>query len=238
VSDQALRVDGLVAGYDGVPVLHDVSLACAPAAITAVIGANGAGKTTMLRALSGVVRPSAGSVRLGDDELRGRRPHDIVRLGVAHVPEGRHVFARLSVRENLRLGAYCVPVASARAAALTAVLELFPFLHQRANQRAGTLSGGEQQMLAIGRALMSRPRVLLLDEPTLGIAPLMVARLFDAIARLPELGTAVLLVEQNVREALELAPEAYVLQTGRIVLHGSGTELLGSDLVRQAYLGI
>jgi len=238
VSDQALQVDGLVAGYDGGAVLHDVSLACAPSAITAVIGANGAGKTTMLRALSGVVRPSAGSVRLGDDELRGRRPHDIVRLGVAHVPEGRHVFARLTVRENLRLGAYCVPVASARAAALTSVLELFPFLRERANQRAGTLSGGEQQMLAIGRALMSRPRVLLLDEPTLGIAPIMVSRLFEAIARLPELGTAVLLVEQNVREALELAPEAYVLQTGRIVLHGSGTELLGSDLVRQAYLGI
>ncbi len=233
-----LEVRDLVAGYDGVPVLHDVSLSVAPGAIVAVIGANGAGKTTLLRAISGVVRLSGGAVRLDGSDLAGRSAHAIVRLGVAHVPEGRHVFARLTVEQNLRLGAYAVRDHARIDEARRAVHELFPVLRERAGQRAGTLSGGEQQMLAIGRALMSRPRLLLLDEPTLGIAPLFVSRLFDAVRRLPSLGTAVLLVEQNVREALELAFEAYVLQTGRVVLRGAGTELLGSELVRRAYLGL
>ncbi len=233
-----LSVGELTAGYDGVAVLHGVTIECAPAAITAVIGANGAGKTTLLRAISGVVRPMDGSVRFGAQRLDGRRPHDVVRAGVAHVPEGRHIFSRLTTGQNLAIGAYTLTDAKARADARSQVFDLFPLLRERSGQRAGTLSGGEQQMLAIGRALMSRPRVLLLDEPTLGIAPVVVARLFDAIARLPDLGMAVLLVEQNVREALEIAQRAYVLQTGRIVLSGSGRELLGSDLVRQAYLGI
>ncbi len=233
-----LEVTSLVAGYGGVPVLHEVSLSVPENSIVAVVGANGAGKTTLLRALSGVVRPRAGTARTGGTDLVGMRAHDIVRLGIAHVPEGRHVFARLSVSENLRLGAYTVRDAQAIHQARDAVFELFPVLGQRGGQGAGTLSGGEQQMLAVGRALMSRPRLLLLDEPTLGIAPLIVEKLFDAIGRLPALGTAVLLVEQNVREALELASHAYVLQTGRIVLDGPGSELLGSDLVRQAYLGI
>ena len=233
-----LDIHALRAGYDGVAVLHDVTLAVAPASITTVVGANGAGKTTLLRAISGIVRPAAGSVRLDGRELAGRPAHDIVRLGVAHVPEGRHIFARSSVEENLRLGAHAARDARVAAEARRAVLKLFPILAERPRQRAGTLSGGEQQMLAIGRALMSRPRLVLLDEPTLGIAPVVVSRLFDAVARLPALGTAVLLVEQKVREALEIAEAAYVLQTGRIVLRGSGRELLGSDLVRAAYLGI
>jgi branched-chain amino acid transport system ATP-binding protein len=233
-----LEVAGLVAGYDGVPVLHGVSLSVAPGTIAAVIGANGAGKTTLLRAISGVVRPSEGAVRLDGADLGGRDAHAIVRLGVAHVPEGRHIFARLTVDQNLRLGAYVVRDRALVDEARRAVHELFPVLRERAAQRAGTLSGGEQQMLAIGRALMSRPRLILLDEPTLGIAPLLVTRLFEAVRRLPSLGTAVLLVEQNVREALELAAEAYVLQTGRFVLRGTGPELLGSDLVRRAYLGL
>jgi len=233
-----LDVAGLIAGYDGIPVLHDVSLAVQPGAITAVIGANGSGKTTLLRAISGLVRPSTGRVRLEQTEIAGRSAHGIVRLGVAHVPEGRHVFARLTVAENLRLGGYVVRDGSSLERSRSIVYELFPVLRERAGQRAGTLSGGEQQMLAIGRALMSRPRLLLLDEPTLGIAPLLVARLFDAIVRLPSLGTAVLLVEQNVRVALEIASTGHVLQTGRVVLQGPGQELLGSDLVRKAYLGI
>ncbi|MCA1657116.1 MAG: ABC transporter ATP-binding protein [Actinobacteria bacterium] len=238
MTEPLLDVKGLVAGYGAVPVLREVSLSVPEGGIVAVVGANGAGKTTLLRALSGVVRPGAGTVRTGSRDVAGMRAHDIVRLGVAHVPEGRHVFARLSVSENLRLGAYTLGDARAIQQAHDAVFELFPVLQQRGRQRAGTLSGGEQQMLAVGRALMSRPRLLLLDEPTLGIAPLIVEKLFDAIGRLPALGTAVLLVEQNVREALELAGHAYVLQTGRIVLDGPGSELLGSDLVRQAYLGI
>jgi len=233
-----LEIRDLVAGYDGVPVLHGVSLTVAPAAITAVVGANGAGKTTLLRAVSGVIRASAGSAHLDGVELRNRSAHDIVRLGIAHVPEGRHVFARLTVEQNLRLGAYAVRDAARVEEARRAVLQLFPVLGERAAQRAGTLSGGEQQMLAIGRALMSRPRLLLLDEPSLGIAPILVERLFEAVRQLPALGTAVLLVEQKVREALESAAEAYVLQTGSVVLRGTGEELLGSDLVRRAYLGI
>ena len=233
-----VEVRDLVAGYDGVPVLHGVSLDVPAGAIAAVVGANGAGKTTLLRAISGVVRPMAGSVRLLGTELVGREAHALVRLGIAHVPEGRHVFARLTVAENLRLGAYAVRDGAALAATRRSVLELFPVLGERAAQRAGTLSGGEQQMLAIARALMSRPRLLLLDEPTLGIAPIVVARLLEAIARLPALGTAVLLVEQKVREALDLATEGHVLQTGRVVLRGSGAELLRSDLVRAAYLGL
>jgi branched-chain amino acid transport system ATP-binding protein len=233
-----LEVQALAAGYDGVPVLHDVSLTVAAEAITVVVGANGAGKTTLLRAISGIVRPSTGSVQVNGTAVERRRAHDIVRLGIAHVPEGRRIFARLTVAENLRLGGYIVGDRQTFERTKARVVELFPILRDRETQRAGTLSGGEQQMLAIGRALMSAPQLLLLDEPTLGIAPLLVAKLFDAIKRLPELGTAVLLVEQNVREALEIAASAYVLQTGRVVLTGQGRELLGSDLVRQAYLGL
>ena len=233
-----LEVRALAAGYGGVPVLHDVSLTVAAEAITVVVGANGAGKTTLLRAISGIVRPSTGSVRVNGTAVERRRAHDIVRLGIAHVTEGRRIFARLTVAENLRLGGYIVGDRQTFERTKARVVELFPILRDRETQRAGTLSGGEQQMLAIGRALMSAPQLLLLDEPTLGIAPLLVAKLFDAIKQLPELGTAVLLVEQNVREALEIAQSAYVLQTGRVVLTGQGRELLGSDLVRQAYLGL
>ena len=233
-----LEVRALATGYGGVPVLHDVSLTVAAEAITVVVGANGAGKTTLLRAISGIVRPSTGSVQVNGVAVERRRVHDIVRLGIAHVPEGRRIFARLTVAENLRLGGYIVGDRQTFERTKARVVELFPILRDRETQRAGTLSGGEQQMLAIGRALMSAPQLLLLDEPTLGIAPLLVAKLFDAIKRLPELGIAVLLVEQNVREALEIAQSAYVLQTGRVVLTGQGRDLLGSDLVRQAYLGL
>jgi len=233
-----LEVRALATGYGGVPVLHDVSLTVAAEAITVVVGANGAGKTTLLRAISGIVRPSTGSVQVNGVAVERRRVHDIVRLGIAHVPEGRRIFGRLTVAENLRLGGYIVGDRQTFERTKARVVELFPILRDRETQRAGTLSGGEQQMLAIGRALMSAPQLLLLDEPTLGIAPLLVAKLFDAIKRLPELGIAVLLVEQNVREALEIAQSAYVLQTGRVVLTGQGRDLLGSDLVRQAYLGL
>jgi len=233
-----LQVRSLHAGYGGVAVLQDVSLSVAPATITAVVGSNGAGKTTLLRAISGIVRPSSGSIQLDNTAVERRRAHDIVRLGIAHVPEGRRIFARLTVAENLRLGGYTVSDRGTFERTKARIIEIFPILGDRQAQRAGTLSGGEQQMLAIGRALMSGPRLLLLDEPTLGIAPILVAKLFEAIKQLPELGTAVLLVEQNVREALEVAGFAYVLQTGRVVLSGQGTALLASDQVRQAYLGL
>jgi branched-chain amino acid transport system ATP-binding protein len=233
-----LEVHALFAGYDGVAVLHDVSLEVARGSITAVVGGNGAGKTTLLRAISGLVRPRTGLVRMNGTALEHRPAHEIVRLGLAHVPEGRHVFARLSVADNLRLGGYTVRDGRTFERRKAQVMEMFPVLRDLEAQRAGSLSGGEQQMLAIARALMSGPQLLLLDEPTLGIAPLLVAKLFDALRRLPERGTSVLLVEQNVREALEIAPAAYVLQTGRVVLAGHGRDLLGSDLVRQAYLGL
>jgi branched-chain amino acid transport system ATP-binding protein len=233
-----LELSQVTAGYGAFTALWDVSLRVNSGEAVAVVGPNGAGKTTLLRAISGLVRPSAGRVRMNGTALEHRPAHDIVRLGMAHVPEGRHVFARLSVADNLRLGAYTVRDRRTFERRKGQVVEMFPVLRDLDTQRAGNLSGGEQQMLAIGRALMSGPQLLLLDEPTLGIAPLLVAKLFDALKRLPELGTAVLLVEQNVREALEIAQSAYVLQTGRVVLTGQGRELLGSDLVRQAYLGL
>lgn len=232
-----LEVHELVAGYGPVRALDGVSLEIGEREAVAIIGANGAGKTTLLMAISGLVVPRSGAVRFRDRALAGVPPHAIARTGIGHVPEGRRIFPRLTVRENLELGAVARPERSGVAADIATVCELFPVLAARMRQPGGTLSGGEQQMLAIGRALVGRPRLLLLDEPSLGLAPLVVETVFNAIADLVARGLAVVLVEQNARAALRLAARGYVLENGRIALAGAASELASDPRVRAAYLG-
>jgi branched-chain amino acid transport system ATP-binding protein len=218
--------------------VQGVSLTVAPGEIVALIGSNGAGKTTLLRAVSGLVHPSAGAIVFeGSQRLDRLPPHAIVRAGVSHVPEGRQVFGNLTVRENLELGAYQRRDRAEARATLRRVFELFPVLAERLPQPAATLSGGEQQMLAIGRALMAQPRLLLLDEPSLGLAPLVVQTIFAIVREINSRGTTILLVEQNAHMALRIAQRGYVLQTGSVVLEDSGANLLASPEVRGAYLG-
>jgi len=235
-------VDRVQAEYRDVPVIWDVSLAVGPGELVALVGANGAGKTTLLRLFSGLrdgfLKLTRGAVRYRGEALDGLDPAEIVGRGVAHVPEGRHLFPGLSVRENLRLGGYLLGSRSQLAEALERVLDLLPFLRQRTRQLAGTLSGGEQQLLAIGRALVQGPSLLMLDEPSVGLAPRMVATVFDLVARIRATGVGVLLVEQNVRQALALADRGYVLENGRVVLQGSGGELIEHPRVKRAYLGL
>ncbi len=233
-----LEVSHIQAGYDGVVALHDVSFAVAEGEVVSIIGSNGAGKSTTLRTISGQLRPAAGSISFRGRRLDGQPAHRIAELGIAHVPEGRKLFSRLSVMDNLLAGSYSARARPAERAMIRRVFTMFPRLEERAAQRAGTLSGGEQQMLAIGRGLMLQPVVLMLDEPSLGLAPKLVDEIFATIRAIAGEGMTILLVEQNVREALELANRAYVLQTGRTVLEGTGRDLLDSDLVRRAYLGI
>ncbi|MEU5881372.1 ABC transporter ATP-binding protein [Spirillospora sp. NPDC047279] len=240
----ALAVHDLSVSYGkAVQALRRVTLEVPEGAVTAVLGANGAGKTTLLRAISGTLSFHRGSVdegtiTLGDRPLNGLRPAAVVAAGVVQVPEGRRVFGRLSVEENLKAGALGAPDRSGTATSRERVLELFPVLAERAKQRAGLLSGGEQQMLAIGRALMARPKVLLLDEPTLGLAPLMAERISETIIEINRQGTSVLLIEQNAALALELATTAHVLEVGAVTLHGDAAELADSDEVRRRYLGM
>jgi len=233
-----LNVHDIQVCYDEVPAIHHVSFHINQGEVVSIIGANGAGKSTLLKTISGLLSPSRGTI-----EFLGRRidhlpPHQIASLGLAHVPEGRRLFQHLTVLANLRLGAYTNKSQEMREKTLDQIFELFPVLKARLTQKAGTLSGGEQQMLAIARGLMSRPSLLMLDEPSLGLMPKLVTLVFDTIKRINAEGTTILLVEQNVREALELADRAYILQTGNITLEGTGTELLETDLVRKAYLGI
>jgi branched-chain amino acid transport system ATP-binding protein len=223
--------------YGGIQALKGVSLDVQSGELLAIVGANGAGKTTLLRTISGVLRPRSGSIRFSGCELTRLATHTIVNMGIAHSPEGRQLFGGLTVNENLRLGAVQRSDRSAVERDLAYVFELFPILRERRLQRAGTLSGGEQQMLAIGRALMARPRLLLLDEPSLGLAPLLVQRIFDVIARLKSEHVTLLLVEQNARMALEVADRAYVMETGRIKLSGLAAELAANPDVERAYLG-
>jgi branched-chain amino acid transport system ATP-binding protein len=218
--------------------VHDVSLSLEDGEILAVVGSNGAGKSTVLRALAGLNRIDAGAIELDGRRIEGLRAHQRVPLGLSLVPEGRHLFPRHSVQRNLELGAFTRRDRREVAESLERVFELFPFLKERRQQLAGTLSGGEQQMVAIARGLMSRPRVLLLDEPSWGIAPMLVARIFETIAAINRSGVSILLVEQNVKRALSVAHRALVIQTGRVVAEGSAEDLLKSDLVRQAYLGL
>jgi branched-chain amino acid transport system ATP-binding protein len=248
-----LRIENLSVSYGAIRALRDVSLEVNPREIVTLIGANGAGKTTLLRTISGLLRPSHGSILWNDAEsgngsasisggtevtmLQKCRPHRIVRLGISHSPEGRQIFPALTTRENLMLGAYQQHDRRQVRNDLEHVLSLFPILEQRQRQRAGTLSGGEQQMLAIGRALMQRPRLLLLDEPSLGLAPMIVRKIFEIIRTINAEGTTLLLVEQNAKQALSVADRAYVLQTGTIVKTGKAAELLQDPDVQKAYLG-
>ena len=232
-----LEVDGLVAHYGRIRALENLSLRVEEGEIVTLIGANGAGKTTTLRAISGLVRASKGRIRFDGSDISHEPAHRIVRAGIGHSPEGRHVFARMSVRENLELGAYIGNSRAQFAADLERVLAIFPRLRERLTQRSGTLSGGEQQMLAMGRALMSRPRLLMLDEPSLGLSPILVQTIFRVIREINGHGTTVLLIEQNARQALGIATRGYVLELGRIVHEDSAANLMASEAVRAAYLG-
>jgi branched-chain amino acid transport system ATP-binding protein len=233
-----LELHDVEVAYGDLPALRGVSLGVEEGETLSVVGANGAGKTTMLRAISGLLRPRAGRILLDGARLDQMPSHVIVARGVVQVPEGRKIFPGLTVKENLELGSYVAAARAHRRQSLERVLGLFPRLAERQRQAAGTMSGGEQQMLAIGRALMARPRILMLDEPSLGLAPIIVQEIFRIIAEINRLGTTVLLVEQNTRQALSLSRRGYVLENGRIALEGSGAELLGNEHVRRAYLGM
>ena len=232
-----LSVENLVVGYGAVEALHGVSLDVAQGEIVTLIGANGAGKTTTLRAISGLLRPRAGRIVYRGEEISGLPPHVVTALGISHVPEGRGIFPNLTVRDNLELGAYLRRDATGIAEDYGKVYTLFPVLKERSRQRGATLSGGELQMLAIGRAMMSRPAVLLLDEPSLGLAPQLVAAIFRTIREINQKGTTILLVEQNAHMALGVAHRGYCLETGRVVLADSATNLASNERVRHAYLG-
>jgi len=237
VSDPLLSVEDLRVSYGAVEVLKGVNLQVEPGQIVALIGANGAGKTTTLMAISGLAPMIQGNIRLFGDSVQGLPPEKVVEKGVTQVPEGRRVFPRLTMMENLLLGAWSRKGKHKIREDLDWVLSLFPVLRERKNQLAGTLSGGEQQMLALGRGLMARPRLLLLDEPSLGLAPKLVTQLFEVIRQIHRSGVTILLVEQNAYQALQVAQEAYVLETGRVVLHGSASSLRENPAVKQAYLG-
>ena len=233
-----LEVRDLTLDYAGAIALRGVDLTVEEGELVALVGANGAGKTSLLAAVSGLHRPIGGSVRFRGREIGGLPAYRIARLGIALVPEGRRLFAQQTVRQNLLLGAHHERDERARRAGLDRVHELFPILAERADQRAGTLSGGEQQMVALGRALMGKPSLLMLDEPSLGIAPKFAQLIFGVLAEIRAAGTTMLLVEQNLRAALALADRAYVLQTGSVVMSGAADELVSSDDVRRSYLGL
>ncbi len=233
-----LKLDQVDAGYKGFQALFGVSMEVKAGEAVAVIGANGAGKTTLLRVISGLLPATGGAMNMETTDLRTIQPHKILEAGIAHVPESRRLFPRLSVEENLKMGAY-IPAARAQfAESLDYVYGLFPRLKERRAQMAGTMSGGEQQMCAIGRALMSRPKLILLDEPSMGLAPVIVAQVFDLVRRIRAEGYTVLIVEQNVAQVLKVADRAYLLEVGRIQKTGSAAELLASDDIRKAYMGL
>jgi len=231
-----LKVSGIHVYYGAIHALKGVSFTVERGELVTLLGANGAGKTTTLKTLSGLMRPKRGYVELEGQSLENTEPHEIVRRGVAHVPEGRKVFPRFTVLENLRIGGY-TRASSALGPELDFVFQMFPRLKERQKQHAGTLSGGEQQMLAIGRALMAKPQLLLLDEPSMGLAPKIVEQILENIRAINKAGVTVLLVEQNAAMALAISHRGYVLETGEVILEGTSKELAGNDLVRQAYLG-
>ena len=232
-----LRLEGLYAGYGGPPALQGVTLEVREGELVSLIGANGAGKSTTLKAISGLLRPLAGRITWQGEDIGGLAPREILTRGIAHCPEGRRVFPQLSVRENLAMGALLRRDAAGVAEDMEAMCASFPRLRERLAQAAGTLSGGEQQMLAIARALMSRPKLVMFDEPSLGLAPSLVEQVFEIVRAIRARGTTVLMVEQNAMAALQLADRAYLLETGRVVQQGSGADLLASPEVRAAYLG-
>jgi len=238
MSASILEIIDIHVRYSQVPVLHGISLRLEPGETVCVLGANGAGKSTFLRSIMGTLRPFEGRILFQGREIHTLRTEDIVRLGIVYVPEEKMLFSPLSVEENLLLGAYVLSDPQQIQQNLEFVFRLFPRLKERRTQPSATLSGGEQQMVAIGRGLMSGPRLLMLDEPSLGLAPVLVDEVLDTVRRLKEEGISILLVEQNVREALDISDRGYVLQTGRIVNEGSGEKLLQSDMFRRAFLGI
>ena len=233
-----LELDDVHVHYGPIEALHGISLRVTAGTIVTLIGSNGAGKSTTLRAISGLLTPTAGHIRFEGRPIEGRPPHEILALGIGHVPEGRQIFANLTVWENLRLGAFRERRHGRVLDRLEAVFQQFPVLRERASQLGGKLSGGEQQMLAIGRALMAGPRLLMLDEPSLGLAPLYVQRVVDIVKALNAAGIAILLVEQRAQSALRIAEHGYVLETGRIVLADAGARLLENENVKRAYLGV
>ena len=233
-----LKISNLDVFYGNIQALWKVSLEVNEGELVVVIGANGAGKTTLLRAISGLVHVASGTIEFLGERIDGLPPYKIVSKGIVQVPEGRKLFPFMTVQENLELGAYTPEARKEKDETLKLVYEIFPVLKERKNQRAGTLSGGEQQMLAMGRALMSKPKLFLLDEPSLGLAPIVVEKVFDVVKELNRRGMTILLVEQNVERALEIAHRGYVLEVGRIVLKGRSDELIKNEQVRKAYLGI
>ena len=237
MAEPLLELQALDVHYGAIHALRGISIRVGQGEIVSLIGANGAGKTTTLRAVSGMLRPSAGQIRYEGASIGGLKPHRLVARGLCHAPEGRGIFPNLTVRENLLLGAFLRRDAEGIAKDMEKGFKLFPILEERATQMAGTLSGGEQQMLAIARALMSRPRLLLLDEPSLGLAPTLVETIFNIVQEINKQGVTILLVEQNAHLALQIANHGYVLETGTVVQTGTGTELLRSPEIRKAYLG-
>lgn len=233
-----LKVNKIKVHYGGILALHEVTFEVGEGELVAIIGANGAGKTTTLKAVIGALTPVSGSIEFEGRDIAGKNSAQIVRSGITYVPEGRHIFGPLTVEENLFLGAFTTNMKGEIEERKDYVYELFPILKERRQQKGGTLSGGEQQMLAIGRGLMSRPKLLMLDEPSLGLMPKLVTEVFKAISLLKQEGHTILLVEQNVRKALELCDRGYILQTGRTVLSGGGDELVKSEVVRKAFLGL
>lgn len=231
-----LKVDGINVYYDAIHAIKDVSLEVNEGEIVTLIGANGAGKSTVLQTISGLLRSRTGSISFMGENISSSAPHKIVERGLAHVPEGRRIFLQMTVQENLDMGAYTQPAGGIEAG-LERVFALFPRLLERRKQVSGTLSGGEQQMLAMGRALMSKPKLLMLDEPSMGLAPILVEQIFEIIAEMHREGVTILLVEQNAQMALSVADRVYVLETGAIALSGTGKELSESDKIRKAYLG-
>ncbi|MCP1335522.1 ABC transporter ATP-binding protein [Futiania mangrovi] len=238
MTDPVLVVEDLYIAYDGVPAVDGVSLAVERGQITTIVGSNGAGKTTLMKAVAGLLKPTGGRIRFGGDDITGLSADQVVLRGLTLVPEGRRLFPTMSVRDNLRTGAYTRKDEAAVRADFEKVLTYFPILKERLEQQAGSLSGGQQQMLAVGRALMAAPKLLMLDEPSIGLAPTVVETIAEIIRTISANGVDILLVEQNAHMALELAEKAYVLENGEITLSGSGAELMESDKVREAYLGL
>ncbi len=233
-----LELDAVTAGYRKLQILHSLSLTVGDGELVAVVGANGAGKTTALRTISGLLRPTAGTVRYDGQRIDGKRPHEVVRRGLVQVSEARDLFGPLTVEDNLRLGAWTADKRDDTDTELNRIYELFPALAERRRQQAQTMSGGQQQMLAIGRALMARPRLLMLDEPSTGLSPKLTWEVLATVSTIRDSGVAVLLVEQNASQALAIADRAYVLESGSVVLEGKGSELAGDERVKKAYLGL
>jgi branched-chain amino acid transport system ATP-binding protein len=233
-----LKVSEIEVRYSGVPVIHDVSLEVNQGELVSVVGSNGSGKSTLLKTITGALHPSKGSIQFGKEEITHLSTADIVRRGITYVPEARLIFGPLTVEENLELGGYILSDAKEMKKNLEEVYQLFPRLAERHLQQGGTLSGGEQQMLAIGRGLMSNPKLLMLDEPSLGLMPKLVDEMLEAVAKLKQAGKTILLVEQKVQESLELSDRGYVLQTGRTIQQGTGKELLNTDAIKKAFLGL